>query len=111
MYDPLQRFVERLGNDEENGNIFTDYEREAFKVGCEALCGVDVVSKYTLFGLGGYRDILNDMVWTHPEEYKCKAGDISIKVKYFDKRVNSEERWVLMSMVDKMDKEINKYEI
>lgn len=111
MYNPLQRFIERLRDDKEHGNTFTDYEREAFDAGCEALRGVDVASKYTLFGLGGYRDTLYDMVWTHPEEYKCKAGDISIKVMYPDRRVNSEECWVLMDMIHKMDKEINKYEI
>lgn len=30
---------------------------------------------------------------------------------YPDKRVNSEERWVIIEMMEKMDKEINKYEI
>lgn len=111
MYDPLKRLAERLENDKEHGNTFTDYEREAFNAGCEALHGVDVATKYTLLGLSGYRDILNDMICPHPKKYKCNAGNISVEVTYFDKRVNSEERWVLMSMVDKMDKEINKYEI
>lgn len=111
MYDPLKRLAERLENDKEYGNTFTDYEREAFNAGCEALHGVDVVSRYTILGLSGYRDTLNDMIRTHPEKYKCNAGMISVEVTYFDKRVNTEECWVLMSMVDKMDKEINKYEI
>lgn len=111
MYNPLQRFIERLRDDKEHGNTFTDNEREAFNAGCEALHGVDVATKYTILGLGGYRDTLNSIIWTHPEKYKCNGGDISVEVRYFDKRVNSEERWVIMSMVEKIDRELSKYEI
>lgn len=111
MYDPLKRLAERLENDKEHGNTFTDNEREAFNAGCEALHGEDVLKRYTLFGLGGYRDTLNGIISTHMNTYKCNGGSIEIKVPYPDIRVNNEERDVILTMVIKIDEALDNNEI